>query len=203
MTDYFALLQTPRRPWVDGEKLKENFQSLATRVHPDRLHGADDSTRQNAARQYAELNEAYLCLRESKSRLQHLLRLERGSKPGDTNLLPESLMQLFSQVGPLLREADLLLKEKGLAGSAVQRALITANSLPCMERISAMQDELNKQKDRLDAELHSIDADWVARGQGTDEHSSLLAQCERLYHHLGFLDRWITQLRARSLELTL
>jgi hypothetical protein len=118
-------------------------------------------------------------------------------------LLPDTLMQLFSQVGPLLREADLLLKEKGLAGSAVQRALITAKSLPCMEQISAMQNELNKHKNRLDAELHSIDAAWVARVRGTDEHSSLLAQCERLYHHLGFLDHWITQLRARSLELTL
>jgi hypothetical protein len=45
MTDYFALLQTPRRPWVDAEKLKENFQLLSARVHPDRLHGADEVTR--------------------------------------------------------------------------------------------------------------------------------------------------------------
>jgi len=203
MTDYFALLQTPRRPWVDAEKLKENFQSLSARVHPDRLHEADEATRQVAAKQYAELNEAHRCLRESKARLHHLLWLERGSKPGDTNLLPETLMRLFSQIGPLLRDADQLLKEKGQAGSAVQRALITARSLPCLERILAMQYEMGEQKRQLDAELCSIDAAWAASGQTPNERVSLLAQCEKLYHHLGFLDRWMTQLQSRSLELTL
>ena len=203
MTDYFALLQVPRRPGVDGEKLKENFQSLSGQVHPDRLHGADESIRQNASRQYANLNEAYQCLREAKPRLHHLLWLERGSKPGDTNLLPETLMSSFSQVGPLLREADLLLKQKGQAMSAVQRALIVAKSLPCMERISTMHIELNRQKQLLGAELLSIDAAWKTSEPGGAERTGLLSRCETLYHHLGFLDRWIAQLRERSLELTL
>jgi curved DNA-binding protein CbpA len=202
MTDYFALLQTPRRPWVDVEKLKENFQLLSGRVHPDRLHGADEAARQNATRHYAELNEAYQCLREAKPRLYHLLWLERGKKPGDTNLLPESLMRLFSQVVPLLREADLLMKEKSLSTSAVQRVLVTSKALPCIKRLAAMQDELNGQKEHLDVELRSIDATWSALGPNRPSHETLLG-CEKLYHHLGFLDRWIVQLRERSLELTL
>lgn len=203
MTDYFALLQTPRRPWADGEKLRETFQSFSGQVHPDRLHGADEATRQSAAKQYAELNEAYQCLREAKPRLFHLLWLERGRKPGDTNLLPEPLMQLFSQVGSLLREADLLLREKGQATSAVQRALIVARALPCVERISAAQNKLNEHKRQLDVELRSIDDIWTASERDTVEHANLLDQCEKLYHHLGFLDRWMAQLRERSLELTL
>lgn len=202
MTDYFALLQVPRRPWVDGEKLKEKFQSLSGQVHPDRLHGADELARQHASEVYANLNEAYQCLREAKPRLQHLIWLERGSKPGDTNLLPEMLMRLFSQVGPLLREADLLLKEKNQATSAVQRAIIVAKSLPCLEQISNMQNELNRQKQQLHAELRLIDAAWNTSESGRNEQVELLGQCEKLYHYLGFLDRWITQLRERGLELT-
>ena len=37
MADYFALLDEPRRPWLDPEELKAKFHALTATVHPDRV----------------------------------------------------------------------------------------------------------------------------------------------------------------------
>ena len=78
MTDYFALLDEPRRPWLEPEALKTKFLKLAAEIHPDRKHGAGKIEKAAANRSYAELNAAFNCLAEPKLRLLHLLELERG-----------------------------------------------------------------------------------------------------------------------------
>ena len=81
MTDYFALLGESRRPWIDPEELKAKFLALTAQVHPDRVHNASEAEKQAASRRSAEMNAAYNCLREAKTRLLHLLELERGTRP--------------------------------------------------------------------------------------------------------------------------
>ena len=73
--DYFALLNEPRRPWLDEELLKAKFLELSSEVHPDRIHGAPEGEKQRANQRFADLNSAYHCLREPKTRLQRQLRL--------------------------------------------------------------------------------------------------------------------------------
>ena len=68
MTDYFALLDEPRRPWLEPDSLKARFLALSAEVHPDRLHNAPEAQKQAANQQCAELNSAYRCLREPKER---------------------------------------------------------------------------------------------------------------------------------------
>ncbi len=36
VTDYFALLNEPRRPWLEPETLKSKFLALAAEAHPDK-----------------------------------------------------------------------------------------------------------------------------------------------------------------------
>src|SRR5438128_12515999 len=88
MIDYFALFNEPRRPWLDGELLKAKFLQLSAEVHPDRVHGASAADKQRAHERSAELNAAYNCLREPKSRLQHLLELETGARPKQEEKYP-------------------------------------------------------------------------------------------------------------------
>src|SRR6185503_437127 len=121
MTDYFALLEEPRRPWLDTESLKKKFLSRSSEVHPDRVHNAAEAEKQMASRHYAELNAAFNCLREPKTRLRHLLELELGTKPEDLQEIPPDLADLFLEVAGLRRQVDGFLAERAKVQSPLLR----------------------------------------------------------------------------------
>ena len=79
MTDNFALLDEPRRPWLDTDLLKSKFLALSATVHPDKIHSASDAEKAAAAQSFARLNTAFTCLAEPKARLLHLRALELGA----------------------------------------------------------------------------------------------------------------------------
>ena len=112
MTDYFALLDEPRRPWLEPEALKAKFLKLAAETHPDKQPALNETEKAAANRSYAELNAAYHCLAEPKSRLLHLLELELGAKPKDVQQIPSALADLFAEVATTCRNADAFLTEK-------------------------------------------------------------------------------------------
>ncbi len=112
MTDYFVLLDEPRRPWLEPEALKSKFLALAAGAHPDKQHNADELQKAAVNRRYAELNAAYRCLTEPKSRLLHLLQLELGAKPAEVQKIPSALADLFAEVATTCRNADTFLAEK-------------------------------------------------------------------------------------------
>jgi curved DNA-binding protein CbpA len=203
MTDFFALLNLPRRPRIDLESLKANYLELSSQTHPDRMAGASSLERQQAADAYTRLNEAYQTLRESKSRLHHLISLECGRKPGDSQELPESLMSMFATIGPLLRQADALVKAKASSNSALERAMTTTKALPCLQQIAQARSQLQQQREQLDATLAQLDQAWITGDPAVEPGGNLIARAEALYHHFGFLDRWSTQLQEREFELTL
>ena len=122
MTDYFALLTETRRPWLDADTLKTMFFAVSSEVHPDRVHNASESDKLVANQRYTELNAAYQCLREPRSRIRHLLELELGAKPSDLTNVPDDLMELFFAVGKAFREVDAFLGEKAQATSPLARA---------------------------------------------------------------------------------
>ncbi|MEY4386256.1 MAG: hypothetical protein RLY20_1539 [Verrucomicrobiota bacterium] len=203
MTDYFALLGQPRRPWLDEEPLKNQFHKLSSLVHPDRNHGLDEAGRKAANDRYAELNAAYQCLRQPKMRLAHLLLLERGAKPGDLRNIPDEIANLFGEVGQLLRTSGIIADEKSRAVSAIQKAGALARALPVIETISTLQAEIRRQRCVIDDGLRTLDSRWTAERQDPTTHKTLFADMEQLYHHLGFLERWASQLQEREIQLTL
>lgn len=203
MTDHFATLGQPRRPWLDAEALKETFHRLSGTVHPDRVHGADEGTRQSAAGQYAALNAAHQCLREPKARLQHLIHLERGGKPGDSNQIPDDMLRLFQETGSLLRQADLLIAGQTRSASPVVRVQLMEKALPCLNSITLLQSVLRVRRAQLDSELVSLDAAWPMTSGREQVPEPMLRGAERLCHLYGFIDRWQAQLQERSFQLTL
>src|SRR5690349_16488403 len=115
MTDFFALFNEPRRPWLDPDALKAKFHQLSAERHPD--HAQTEIERIQAQERYTELNAAYTCLREPKDRLLHLITLERGGKPKEVQHIPPAVMAWFMEVGKLCGEADTFLGEKAKATS--------------------------------------------------------------------------------------
>lgn len=203
MTDYFAALATPRRPWLDPEALKEKFFALSTTVHPDRVHGADATIKAQADESYAALNSAHQCLRDTKLRLQHLLLLETGAKPGDLKTIPEDVIQMFSHVAMLLRQTDSLLKEKAQAVSPMLKVGVLERAMPHLGMISTLQAAIDRRRGELDGELRALDEDWAGIVSNPEKREQALAGVQRLYHLFGFLDRWAGQLRERMIQLTI
>src|SRR5476651_2626589 len=106
MSDYFALLNEPRRPWLDADSPKQKFLALSSNVHPDKIHSAGESEKSAAGKQFAELNAAYNCLLEPKLRLLHLIELETGAKPNDIQQIPTALADFFAEIAAVCHKVD-------------------------------------------------------------------------------------------------
>ena len=201
MTDYFALLRAQRRPWLDPDSLKKTFLALAAGIHPDRIHNADELERAEANRRFAELNAAYNCLAEPKSRLLHLLELELGAKPNDVQQIPSALADLFAEVATTCRNADGFLAEKGKATSPLLQVQLFERAQDWIERLNLLQKKLNECREKLTDELKSLDEKWSAAA--ADAHGNILTKLEELYRLFGYFNRWNSQIQERVVRLSL
>jgi len=201
MTDCFALLNEPRRPWLDPEALKVKFLKLAAAAHPDKQPGLSEAERGPANRRYAELNAACNCLAEPKSRLRHLLELELGAKPEDVQQIPAALADAFAEVATICRNADAFLAEKSKATSPLLQVRLFERAQDWIERLKGLQKKLNELREKLTDELKSLDEKWTTAGAAS--HGELLPKLEELYRLFGYFNRWDSQIQERVVQLTL
>jgi DnaJ-domain-containing protein 1 len=199
MTDYFALFNEPRRPWLDAETLKEKFLALSATVHPDRVHNLGEAQRAAAQERYTELNTAYNCLREPKDRLQHLLQLELTAQPHNTQRIPSDLMDLSLEVGKQCREADAFLAEKAKITSPLLQVTFFQRGQEYVEKLQALRQRLNSLNDPLHDELRKIDAAWQSN---TTPRNTLLQRLEELHRLFSYFARWTAQIQERVVRLS-
>lgn len=199
MTDYFALLNEPRRPWLDSELLKQKFLAASATVHPDRVHNLGETERAAAQERYTELNAAYNSLREPKERLHHLLELELGALPKDVQRIPSELMDLSLEVGQACREADAFLFEKAKVTSPLLQVTFFERSQEFVDNLQVLRHRVNGLNERLNEELKQIDAAWQT---GSAPRSELLKRLEERYRLYGYFGRWLAQLQERSVRLS-
>ncbi len=197
MTNYFSLLNEPRRPWLEPETLRGKFLAGSAAVHPDRVHHLSPAERAKAQQQSTELNAAYHCLREPRLRLRHLLELELGRKPSDLTQVPDDLMDLFFVVGKAVREADAFLAEKQSASSPLIKAQLFERGMDWTETLGALRQQMDGRRTALVADLKTIDAAWRLPATATT-----LAQLENLYRLFSYFDRWLAQLSERIARLS-
>lgn len=201
MTDYFALLDEPRRPWLDADLLKAKFIARSAHDHPDRVHGATASEKLTAARRYAELNAAYSCLRDPKERLAHLLQLELAAKPKDLQEMPDALAETFLTVAQLCRQVDDFLKAKSQVSSPMLQLQFFERTQEWMDKLNALQQRLAAQRDSLTDALQMLDREWDEARTEVATHRKLLVRAEELYRQLGFQTRWTAQIQERLARL--
>ncbi len=201
MTDYFVLLNEPRRPWLDPDSLKKKFLALAASLHPDRSHNADELEKAEANRRYAELNTAFQCLAEPKTRLRHLLELELGAKPKDVQQIPTTLANLFAEVAAMCRDADTFLAEKGKAASPLLQVGFFERAQEWIERLSDLRKKLGALREKLTDDLKLLDEKWVVASENS--RRGILPKLEDLYRLLGYFNRWNSQIQERVVRLTL
>jgi DnaJ-domain-containing protein 1 len=199
MTDYFALLNEPRRPWLDAELLKEKFLSLSAASHPDRVHNLGETERAAAQERYTELNAAYNCLRDPKERVQHLVHLELGAAPANTQRIPSELMDLSLEVGKACREADAFLAEKVKITSPLLQVTFFERGHEYADKLQVLRQQIDTFSGRLIEELQRVDGEWIS---SMDAHKTLLPRLEELSRLLGYFARWTGQLQERVVRLS-
>jgi curved DNA-binding protein CbpA len=199
--DYFALLDEPRRPWLDPDLLKQKFLTLSSITHPDKIHSAGEVEKNSAAKKFAELNAAYNCLSAPKSRLLHLLELERGAKPKDVQQIPAGLADLFAEVATVCRKTDGFLAEKAKAASPLLQVQFFERAQERIEKLNALQKKLNALSEQLFAELKLLDTKWTTSDPNT--RKDLLDDLEKLYRLFSYFNRWGGQIQERIVQLSL
>ena len=200
MTDNFALLNETRRPWLDADLLKQKFLALSANLHPDRIHSASESDKIAATKTFTELNAAYNCLLEPKSRLLHLLELELGAKPKDIQTIPSALADLFAEVAAVCHKADSFLAEKSKVTSPLLQVQLFERAQEWIEQLNSLQRRLNELREQLTDELKSLDAKWVAAD--TTTRRELLPRLEELYRLFSYFNRWNNQIQERIVPLS-
>jgi hypothetical protein len=201
MTDNFALLNEPRRPWLDVDLLKQKFLAQSANLHPDKIHSASDVEKNLAAKNFAELNAACNCLSEPKSRLLHLLELELGEKPRDIQQIPTALADLFAEVATVCKSADVFLSEKAAVTSPLLQVQLFERAQEWVDKLNSLQRKLNGLRDQLTGELKSLDEKWIENNLET--RGNLLKRIEELYRLFGYLNRWNGQIHERVVQLSL
>jgi hypothetical protein len=178
MTDYFALLDEARRPWLDPEKLKEKYHRLSRAAPPD-----------------AEINEAFRVLGDPKLRLHHLLILE-GADLAAGRPVPPAAAELFWNTGTELRDADRWLLKYTAATTVLGRALLKPERAKLEERLHELEEQLRAAYESELTQLRQIDDE---RGRPVPNELSRLIE---LYDCISYLTRLLERTREKRFELT-
>ena len=205
MTDYFAMLDEPRRPWLDPGLLKTRFLKLAAQFHPDRVHTATESDQGTAHRRFAELNAAYNCLRQPRERLLHLLELERGVRPDGVQKISSSTMDLFTEVSRHCREADVLLAARANVTSPLLNVQLFERGTALTEKLNSLLPPLNVRREALIEQMKNLNMAWESAppvGTPTRVEALPCNRLERIYRELSFLTRWSEQIQERVVQLS-
>jgi len=187
MSDHFANLTQPRRPWLDDTALKEAFHRATAQQHPDVAGGSGDSA--------AALNAAYAVLRDPATRLRYLLDLEwPGAAPAVAAIAPE-LADLFGKIAALRQAGAALAKKEAAAQSPLARALLAGDHAAHRENLESTLAALAAAEAAAQDDLRAIDAAWIDRDDTT---RALLGALQQRF---AYLAKWQAQLREDLFRL--
>jgi curved DNA-binding protein CbpA len=160
MTDHFAALDLPRRPWLDPEELKQRFHELTARHHPDVAGGTPD-------RRFEAITTAYAVLRDPAARLRHLLELEIPEALTATAQVPASLAERFMEVATLQREIQVFAAQQSDMTTPVGRALAAPERFTMRRDVEKIAASIEVDRGRCLELLQAEDAIWEQRDAST------------------------------------
>jgi hypothetical protein len=193
--DYFALLDEPRKPWIDTGLLKDKFMEMSARSHPDKFPQATPEERERISARYAELNAAYQCLSHTRDRLLHLIELETGKPPSDVQRIPPGTSDLFMQIGQTCAQAAAFLEKTPQSDSPILKAKRFVEQMEWTDKLTELQDRLNEISSKLEEELKQMNSDL-------DNGAPLpLERLEEIYRSASYINRWTDQIREKLVQL--
>ena len=189
--DYFAVLQFERRPWIDPDQLKREYQQRTFAAHPDR------SKKAAADVDFAAITEAYRVLNSPRLRLQHLLALEGDSQSrGEPTPVPCALSELFMQAAQLVAAINSFLQKREQTSSTLGKSLLQSELAGLRGRIGLLLRNLETQYAEALNDLRTVDEAWPKN------RDRAVAEIKPLTQRFAFLERWLDQLREKDFQLS-
>lgn len=176
MINAFEILGIPGGLVFSENDLREAFREAGKQVHPDA--GGEDG-------QFAALRDAFAIVSSPSRRLKHWLEL-RGT-PGEVRgSIDPLLMELFSAVGAVTQQAEMVIRQREEAKSSLVRAMLEGETQVCREAVEQaisrverwMTDECSVFPELEVAEIVDVE------------------QVSEIARNLAFLEKWRTGLRA-------
>lgn len=193
MTDYFALLDQPRSPWLDPDELKQAFHAKSLRAHPDARRNDDDSLGAHDSA-FSELNEAYHVLHDPKGRIHHFLSLADRAPTSRQTSVPSDIAELFSSVASATQQAEALLEKCESAASPLTRSLLKPEVMKLQRRTDETLQQLSQLYDAATADLRHLSTRDVLQDEDW-------AELHTLYLRFSYISRWIDELREKQTRL--
>ena len=193
--DYFALLDEPRKPWIDTGLLKDKFMEMSARYHPDKFPQATPEERERISARYAELNAAYQCLSHTRDRLLHLIELETGKPPSDVQRIPPGTSDLFMQIGQTCAQAAAFLEKQPQTDSPILKAKRFVEQMEWTDKLTDFQNQLQGISDKLEEALKRMNTD-MENGAPLP-----LERLEEIYRSASYINRWTDQIREKIVQL--
>jgi curved DNA-binding protein CbpA len=189
MTDYFALLDQPRAPWLDLAVLKEVFHRKTLEQHPDSTGTTDGG--------FTKLNEAYQVLQDPKRRLHHLLELQGESAASTNQVVPQELQDLFLETGALNQRTTQLLEKVRAASNPLSRSLLKGEVVAAQKEVASLRDKVRQLTDGANERLRQMNPGWLT------DPAAQIADTFALYLRFSYLGRWSAQLDELAFQLSL
>ena len=194
MENHFARLGFEPRPWLDPDLLKSRFLELSATAHPDKAAAENKSA---SEREFQALNTAYNTLRNTRTRLLHLLAICGAQKSQHVQNVPPAALQYFNTVAEATNRADALIKRKSAATSPMLKVQLMEEALPQIDALQSLQQKLQQHITAIEETLKQTTNTW--REPPTP---ALLTQLAESAAALGFFERWTAQLHDRTAVLT-
>ena len=182
MEDAFATLSLPRRLSLIEDEVRSAYLTLSKSATPEQQEAL------NAARSKIETPD---------KRLRHYMEL---AAPPEVNQwravgMPDSLMNLFMNVGAAKQRADALLARREAAQSSLAKALLQPAILAERDAIESLAASLASLLEETCAQLPALD-NALCDGSEQAWH-----QVATLQAHLAYLMKWQAQVRELLLRL--
>jgi DnaJ-domain-containing protein 1 len=188
MTDSFALLDEPRRPWLDPEALKEKIHKLSVVHHPDVAR--DDGSN------FTALNAAYKTLHDPKTRVRHLLELEFPGALATHLEIPPDIARLFETMTRERQSVASFLEKKARLSTPLELALIASEQVELMAVLERLRALLEQKQEGILVQLKFVDAVWE------DDRERSGKTLLDIYQSVSYVGKWIDQIREDLLKMS-
>lgn len=181
MHDQFKTLSLPRLAALDPEQIKAKFHEFSRDLHPDAGNTKDSDA-------FTQLNTAQTTLTRPSTRLRHLIELETGTPPEKRSAMSPDLMDLFSQIAPVLSSADHHLQRKTQTTTAVARAMLSKDAPEHIQSLMTIGGQLSTYRKTLESRLPLVD---------DQKNTQRLKEAATLAHEFAFIEKWQSQVQER------